>query len=156
MQINLIAVGTKMPDWIQKGFNEYAKRMPVECTLSLNEIPTAQRSKNMGPTQILDREGEEILKAIPKNNRIIALDVLGHSWNTEQLAEQLNSWMQTGRDISLLIGGAEGLSQKCLEKAEIKWSLSPLTFPHLLVRVIVAEQLYRASSILKHHPYHRG
>ena len=156
MQINLIAVGTKMPDWIQKGFNEYAKRMPVECTLSLIEIPTAQRSKNMGPTQILDREGEEILKAIPKNNRIIALDVLGHSWNTEQLAEQLNSWMQTGRDISLFIGGAEGLSQKCLEKAEIKWSLSPLTFPHLLVRVIVAEQLYRASSILKHHPYHRG
>lgn len=154
MQISLLSISNKMPKWIQDGFDEYAKRLSKDYPLTLIEIPPVKKRGNI--TQIIEDEGEKLLKAVPKSNRIIALDRLGASLSTEKLAKHLDSWIQTGRDISLLIGGAEGLSQHCLQKAEMKWSLSQLTFPHLLVRIIVAEQLYRAMSILKHHPYHRG
>lgn len=155
MKINLIAVGTKMPAWVQQGFNEYIKRLPPEFHFNLIEIPAIKRTKNINPEKVIQQEGELILAAIPKNQHIIALDRIGKSWSTEQLAQQLQQWQEQSKDISLLIGGPEGLSPKCLALAETKWSLSQLTFPHPLVRIIIAEQLYRAWSILHHHPYHR-
>jgi 23S rRNA (pseudouridine1915-N3)-methyltransferase len=156
MKINLIAVGEKMPAWINAGFNEYAKRMPQELSLNLIEISAAKRTKNINIKKLLDREWQRILKAISANNYVIALDVGGKFFSTEQLAVQLQKWREDARDISLLVGGPEGLSDECLQRAEFKWSLSPLTFPHTLVRVIIAEQFYRAWSILSRHPYHRG
>lgn len=155
MNIHLIAVGTRMPQWVQSGYEEYAKRLNNNCRLKLIEIEAGKRSKNTDIARVLHDEGERTLAAIPHNNMIIALDVLGKQWDTPTLSQQINKWLHNGRDISLLIGGPEGLAQSCLDKAEQKWSLSALTFPHPLVRIIVAEQLYRAWSLLKGHPYHR-
>jgi 23S rRNA (pseudouridine1915-N3)-methyltransferase len=154
MKINLIAVGKKMPSWVDVGFKEYARRMPSELSLNLIEISAVKRTKNLNAQQILEREGKQILAAIPANDYVIALDVRGKSFSTEQLAKQLQMWRENARDISLLVGGPEGLSNECLNRADFKWSLSKLTFPHPLVRVIIAEQLYRAFTILSHHPYH--
>jgi 23S rRNA (pseudouridine1915-N3)-methyltransferase len=156
MKINLIAVGRKMPSWVDKGFQEYIRRLPKELSLNLIEVAGVKHTKNLKSQQILEREGQQILAAIPANNFVIALDVAGKSFSTEDLAMQLQKWRENARDISLLVGGSEGLSDECLNRADLRWSLSPLTFPHLLVRVIVAEQLYRASCILSGHPYHRG
>lgn len=155
MRINLVAMGTRMPDWVTIGYQEYAKRLPHECSLHLIEIPANKRSKNCDIPRILQDEGKRMLAATPNNNRIVALDVQGQSWNTATLAQQLQKWQHDGRDISLLVGGPEGLAPECLANAEQKWSLSPLTFPHPLVRIIVAEQIYRAWSLLKGHPYHK-
>jgi 23S rRNA (pseudouridine1915-N3)-methyltransferase len=155
MAINLIAIGKKMPPWVNQGFQEYTKRMPTEFNLNLIEISASKRTKNTDIQRAITREGNLMLQAIPTKQNVIALDLSGKSWKTEELAKQMQLWREDGRDVSLLIGGPEGLSQECLARAETKWSLSPLTFPHPLVRVIVAEQLYRAWSILNHHPYHR-
>ena len=155
MLIHLIAVGNRMPGWVSQGYEEFARRMPPECRLNLIEIPAAKRTKAADVKRLLVQEGERILEALPKHALVIALDVTGQRWDTEQLSQQLDSWMHEGRDIALLIGGPEGLAPNCLARAERSWSLSPLTFPHPLVRIIVAEQLYRASTILKHHPYHK-
>ena len=155
MQINIIAVGKNIPSLINMGFMEYAKRMPFDFTIKLLEINPVKHRKNITSDQIIKQEGEKILKAIPKKTRIIALDKSGSVWSTSNLAKQMLLWQTDGRNISLLIGGPEGLSLECLAKAEDIWSLSPLTFPHPLVRIIVMEQLYRAWSILHNHPYHR-
>lgn len=155
MRINLIAVGTKMPAWVQAGYEEYAKRLTGECRLQLIEVEAGKRGKNADMVQILRNEGVRMLAAIPAHSYVIALDVQGQMWNTTQLSQQLQKWQLLGRDISLLIGGPEGLAPECLAKAELKWSLSALTFPHPLVRVVVAEQLYRAWSLLRGHPYHK-
>lgn len=155
MKINLIAVGKKTPAWVEGGFKEYRKRLSAELTLNLIEIPGTKNAKNINTQEVVKRESEKILAAIPPNNYIIALDVAGKSFSTEELALQLQRWRENARDISLLIGGACGLSDECLHRADLRWSLSPLTFPHQLVRIIVAEQLYRAWSILTHHPYHK-
>jgi len=155
MRIHLITITHKSPGWLQEGYEEYAKRLPPSCALELIEIPAEKRTANADLKRITEREGEKILAAIKPNHRVIALDVKGKLWSTEQLATQLAAWQQDGRHIDLLVGGPEGLASACLEKAEQKWSLSPLTFPHLLVKLIVAEQIYRAHSILKGHPYHR-
>lgn len=151
----MIAVGTKMPAWVEAGFSEYAKRLSGECRLSLVEIPAFQRSKSSDPVRAVREEGERILKAIPKGAWVVALDVLGAVHSTESLAQELKRQMSSGRDLALLIGGADGLSPEVLEKANESWSLSRLTFPHPLVRVLVAEQFYRAYTVCKNHPYHR-
>ncbi len=156
MRIDLIAVGTKMPKWVDEGYQEYARRMPPDCRLDLREIPAGQRGKNADVTRILQQEGKAMLAAVPKGSRIVALDVAGKAWSTPQLSRQMETWMQGGRNIAILIGGPEGFSPECVAAAEQRWSLSPLTFPHPLVRVIVAEQLYRALSLLRNHPYHRA
>lgn len=156
MQIFLIAVGTKMPDWVQSGYQEYAKRMSSDCRLTLLEIPAVTRSKTTDPVRAKREEGEKMIKALPKNANIIALEVGGKMHSTESLAEFLGEQMSTGRDLALLVGGADGLSPEVLEQASARWSLSKLTFPHPLVRVILAEQLYRAHSLLRNHPYHRA
>ena len=155
MQIHLIAVGNRMPAWVSQGYQEFARRMPSECRLNLIEIPPAKRTKAADIKRLIRQEGERMLEALPKNALAVALDVTGRQWHTEELAQQLDSWMLEGRDIALLVGGPEGLAPDCQERANHKWSLSALTFPHPLVRIIVAEQLYRATTILKHHPYHK-
>lgn len=156
MQIDLVAVGTKMPTWVQQGYQEYAKRLPAECALRLKEIAPGKRGKNADIARILQDEGKRTLAAIPPQSRVVALDVKGRAWSTEQLAEQLDFWMGDGRNVSLLIGGPEGLADDCLARADQRWSLSALTYPHPLVRIVVAEQLYRAWSIVRNHPYHRA
>ena len=145
-----------MPHWVQEGYREYSKRLPAECGLRLVEIAARHRGKNADLARIQQEEGDRMLAAIPKDSRVIALDIPGKPWSTETLSTQLGQWMSSGQDTVLLVGGPEGLSSACLAAAELRWSLSPLTLPHPLVRVLVAEQLYRAWSILRNHPYHRG
>lgn len=155
MKIRLLTITHKSPSWIQEGYEEYAKRLPASCSLELIEIPAEKRSINADLKRITQREGEKMLRAIKSNHLVIALDVKGKEWSTEQLSEQLANWHLNGRNVDLLIGGPEGLATDCLNKAELSWSLSRLTFPHILVRLIVAEQIYRAYSLMNNHPYHR-
>lgn len=145
-----------MPAWVTQAYAEFAKRLPHACTLQLVEIAAEKRGKNADLQQLLHKEGDKILATIPKGARVLALDVLGTAWSTEELAQELDSWLHSGSDIALLVGGPEGLDARCVERAVQRWSLSRLTLPHPLVRVILAEQLYRAWTILNNHPYHRG
>lgn len=155
MRLQLIAVGTRMPEWVQSGFMDYLRRFPKDMPLELIEIPAGKRGKNADIPRILEKEGEQMLATVGKGNRIVTLDIPGAPWQTPMLAQQLERWKQDGRDVSLLIGGPEGLAPACKTAAEQSWSLSPLTLPHPLVRVLVAESLYRAWSITTNHPYHR-
>lgn len=155
MHIHLIAVGSRMPDWVEQGFAEYAKRMPPECRLKLVEIAAGKRGKQADLNRLKEQEGEKMLAAIPKGARIIALEVTGKHWSTEQLASEMDKWMGGGQDVALLVGGPEGLASACIQAADESWSLSRLTLPHPLVRVLLSEQLYRATTILKNHPYHK-
>ena len=156
MKFYLIAVGQRIPDWIEQGYLEFAKRLPAEHRINLVEIATSKRHKNSGTRGLLEREAKLMLSAIPKSSTVIALDLGGQPWSTEQLAKQFIGWQRSGRDITFLIGGPDGLAPDCVARAQHIWSLSNLTFPHALVRIIVAEQLYRAWSINNEHPYHRS
>lgn len=156
MLIRLLAVGNKMPSWVEQGFEEYAKRFPPSCHIELIEIPPEKRTRQSDIKRLTEREGEKILSQIKPGHRVMTLDVKGQSWSTEELAKQLEKWQHDGRHIDMLIGGPDGLSAACTQKADIRWSLSPLTLPHPLVRIVIAEQLYRAVTILQNHPYHRG
>ncbi len=156
MNIHLISIGTRMPKWVEQGFAEYAKRIPAECSLKLVEITPGHRGKGADIARAVRDEGERMLKAIPRDCHIIALEVKGREWSTEQLAGKLTDWMGGGRDLVLLVGGPEGLADSCRQRADMLWSLSPLTMPHPLVRVVLAEQLYRAWSLMRNHPYHRA
>lgn len=151
---HVMSIATKMPDWVQTGFSEYLRRFPKDMPFELVEIPAGKRGKNADIKRILEKEGEMMLAAAGKN-RIVTLDIPGKPWDTPQLARELERWKQDGRDVSLLVGGPEGLSPACKAAAEQSWSLSTLTLPHPLVRVLVAESLYRAWSITTNHPYHR-
>lgn len=156
LKINLIAVGNKMPDWINKGVSEYQKRLPRNFELVITEIPQARRSKaNSDIARLCDREGKAQLNAVSKGQQVVALDVKGKAWSTEALAKKIDTLMTEGRDIALLVGGPDGLSEECLETADEIWSLSALTLPHTIVRIVVAEQVYRVWSVLAGHPYHR-
>jgi len=155
MRIHLIAVGRRMPDWVSAGFEEYRRRMPPECRIELVEIAAGQRGKGADLARLQREEGEKMLAVIPKGAEVVALDARGRMVDTGGLAQWLDGWLGGGRDVAMLIGGPEGLAPACRERADRIWSLSPLTFPHPLVRIVVAEQLYRAMSILKGHPYHR-
>lgn len=155
MRLHLIAVGNRMPGWVEAGYAEYAKRLPADCALVLHEIPPGQRTKGADLERARREEGEKMLAALPKAAHVVALEVNGCAWGTEQLAQRLEQWRQQGRDVALLVGGPEGLADSCRQQADEQWSLSPLTLPHPLVRIVLAEQLYRAWSILQGHPYHR-
>ena len=156
MIIQLIAVGEKMPTWVQQGYEDYAKRLSGDTRLRLVEIAPGRRGKSASAEKAVQAEGERQVAALGKGTRVIALEVNGRPWTTEQLAAQMQNWLGEGRDVDLLVGGPEGLSGQARARAEQQWSLSPLTLPHPLVRVVLAEQLYRAWSILKNHPYHRA
>ena len=155
MHLTLYAVGNKMPSWVTEGFNEYSRRFPRDMSFNLVEISPGKRGKNADIARILEKEGEQLLAAIPKGNRIVTLEVEGKPWTTPVLAQQLERWQLDGRDVALLVGGPEGLSPACIQASEQKWSLSPLTLPHPMVRIVVAESLYRAWSVNNNHPYHR-
>jgi len=145
-----------MPSWVVEGYQTYAKRLPRECSLELTEVPLSKRHKSLTPGQARRQEGQAMLAALPKVCTVVALDVRGSSWGTEALAERLRDWMASGRDVALLVGGPDGLSSSCLDRADQRWSLSALTYPHSLVRIILAEQLYRAWTLTTGHPYHRS
>ena len=155
MRISIITVGTRMPQWVSQGVEEYSKRLPRELGVDWKELPLAARGKGSKPVQLKVKEGEQILRAIPAADRVVALDVRGKSLSTAALAKELADWQMSGDNYSLLIGGPDGLSQPCLDRAERRWSLSELTLPHPLVRILLAEQLYRAWTITVNHPYHR-
>lgn len=150
MRIRLLGVGTRMPAWAREGFHEYAKRLPRDNRLELVEIPLGDRRKGAKA-----EEGRRMLSAVGEHDTLIALDQRGELWTTRELATHLEAWRAQGGDVALFVGGPDGLDATCLERAHETWSLSPLTFPHYLVRVLVAEQIYRAWSVLAGHPYHR-
>ncbi len=155
MQLIVAAVGHKMPGWIEAGFQEYAKRMPPECRLVLKEIKPIERSSGKNAETVMAQERTRIEAALPKGGRVIALDEHGAHMTTLQLSQQLSIWQHQGGDVSFVIGGADGLDAEFKKNADMLLRLSNMTLPHGLVRVILAEQLYRAWSILRNHPYHR-
>ena len=155
MQLIVAAVGHKMPAWIEAGFQEYAKRMPPECRLVLKEIKPIERSSGKNAETVMAQERIRIEAALPKGGRVIALDEHGVQMTTVQLSQQLSIWQQLGGDVSFVIGGADGLDAEFKKNADMLLRLSNMTLPHGLIRVILAEQLYRAWSILRNHPYHR-
>ena len=155
MRIRLIVVGSKMPSWVEQGVQEYQKRLPPELKLEWRELPLGKRSKGANIQRAIISEGQQMLAAISDHDQVIALDVKGKPWSTEQLAVELTAWQLSGDNISLLVGGPDGLAPDCLARADKRWSLSALTLPHPLVRIVLAEQLYRAWAINHNHPYHR-
>lgn len=144
-----------MPAWVKQGYDEYARRLRGDCQLELIEINPGRRTQAADINRIVAREGQQMIAKISKSSHVVALDIPGKSWNTEQLAQQMNRWQLMGKDVDLLVGGPEGLSRECQQKANESWSLSPLTLPHPLVRILIAESLYRAWSLNHNHPYHR-
>lgn len=155
MKLIIASVGHKTPDWIMAGFNEYAKRMPREAQISLLEIKPEPRTTGKTTMQIMQAEAQRIFTALPQNCLRIALDEHGIQPTTKQLAAQMQDWMREGRDIAFIIGGADGLHESVKQQAQHLLALSSLTLPHAVVRVILAEQLYRAYSLMHNHPYHR-
>lgn len=155
MRIRLIAVGGKMPGWVAEGWNEYAKRLPAELQLELVEIPLITRRKNADVKRLIQQEGDAMLARVQPGERIVTLEVNGKPWSSEQLATELERWQLDARTVNLMIGGPEGLAPQVQARSEQQWSLSPLTLPHPLVRIVISEQLYRASTILSGHPYHK-
>lgn len=159
MKLKLVTIGQKMPDWVQTGYDDYAKRLQTLLPVQLIELPMAKRGKSDSAADIhkfCQIEGQAIVQQVSPRDRLIALEVGGRNLSTEKLSTTLKDWMLEGQDVVLAIGGPDGLSDQVRQQAEWHWSLSPLTLPHPLVRVIVIEQLYRAMSILKGHPYHRA
>ncbi|MED5311689.1 MAG: 23S rRNA (pseudouridine(1915)-N(3))-methyltransferase RlmH [Pseudomonadota bacterium] len=155
MKMRLLSVGTKMAHWVITGTEHYSKRIEREMSFSLVEIPLAKRVKNQPPAIGKAREAAVFLSKIKPDDYVVALDVKGRSLSTAQLADKLREFRMSGKDLALLIGGPDGLDDDCLGRANECWSLSKLTLPHPLVRVLVTEQLYRAISIINGHPYHR-
>ncbi len=155
IRITIVAVGKRMPDWIQTGFAEYKKRLSHEISLELVEVTPARRGKNTITQRLRQQEAHAILDALPEGNHVIALDETGKRQTTLQLSNCMQNWIDQGVNSSLIIGGADGLDESVLATANQRWSLSDYTLPHALVRVVLAEQLYRAWSVLKNHPYHR-
>ena len=155
MQLVIAAVGHKMPSWIEDGFGEYTKRMPAECRIHLKEIKPVERSGSRTAETVMAQERVKIEAALPKGTRVIALDERGKDLTTVQLSQLLTQWQQDGRDVSFIIGGADGLDAEFKSKADMLIRISSLTLPHGMVRVLLAEQLYRAWSITQNHPYHR-
>ena len=159
MKLSVVAVGHRLPDWQESGFNEYARRMPRDMLLTLTELkPEARRDEpgSTAATRVLEKEALRIEAALQKDVIKIVLDETGKAVTTQQLAQRLARWRDDARDVAFVIGGADGTAARLKSGADWLWSLSPLTLPHGLVRVILAEQLYRAVSILNNHPYHRA
>ncbi|MCG2634215.1 MAG: 23S rRNA (pseudouridine(1915)-N(3))-methyltransferase RlmH [Gammaproteobacteria bacterium] len=156
MKIRLVAVGQRMPTWVENGFNEYARRMPRECALELVEVAAAKRGRARSATQLLAEEAGNLLAVVKPTEQVIALTEQGRQYSTLELSRQMKAWLQGGRDMVLLVGGADGFAPEVLQRASSTWSLSRLTYAHPLVRVVLAEQLYRAWSVLQNRPYHRG
>ena len=156
MKARLIAVGERAPAWVAQGFAEYQKRLSHWLPLELVEVEPGVRGKGRDTARAMSDEGARVLAALPKNGFVVALDGRGKPHSSEQLAVRLEHWRGRGQDLAFLIGGPEGHAPDVLERADERWSLGPLTLPHMLVRLVLAEQLYRAMSMLSNHPYHRA
>jgi 23S rRNA (pseudouridine1915-N3)-methyltransferase len=156
VKCRVIAAGTRMPAWVEAGFSDYQKRLKKPIGIELHEIPVAARGASMSTARAIEREGQAMLAAIAKDDYVVALEVSGKSMSTQSLAQWLQVRMRSGGNIAFLIGGPDGLMPACRERASMSWSLSALTFPHGLARVMLAEQLYRAASLIAGHPYHRA
>ena len=156
MKARLIAVGERPPGWVSEGFAEYRKRLSHWLPLDLLEVPPGLRGRQRDTTRAIQEEGARVLAAIPPTAHVLLLDGSGRAYSSEQLAERLQHWRMHGRDLALLVGGPEGHADAVRARADETWSLGPLTLPHMLVRLLVAEQLYRACSLLANHPYHRA
>lgn len=155
MRINFICVGSKMPAWVNSGYEEYAKRLNKDVTVKLVEIAASKRSKASSAEKYKTEEAARIKKVLSKGAYVVVLDVNGKQLSTEKLSTQLGRWQHLGKDINLIVGGPDGLGDDIIQMANESWSLSQLTFPHPIVRVVVAEQIYRAWSMNNNHPYHR-
>jgi 23S rRNA (pseudouridine1915-N3)-methyltransferase len=156
LKCRLIAAGTRLPEWIDQGFEEYRRRLRTPLVLELHEIAVASRRAGEDPKRAMHREGTDMLALIDPEDYVVALEVGAKMMSTEQLSTWLQERLRAARPLALLIGGPDGLAPECKERADQSWSLSPLTLPHGLVRVVVAEQIYRAMSLQAGHPYHRA
>lgn len=155
MRIDIIAVGEKCPVWIEQGVNEYINRMPNACKVSLKSVALAKRLRNKNIKQAQQQEEERLIKLTSENSLRIALDEHGNLWSTDQLANKIRDWLQTSPTVSIYIGGPDGFTAEFLQQVDLVWSLSNLTMPHMLVRILLVEQIYRAWSMNQGHPYHR-
>jgi len=153
VKIRLLCVGTRVPEWVAEGYATFARRLPKDNALVLEQVPAARRQSDI--RRCIEDEGERLLGRISHDECVIALDERGSAWSSVVLSQKLAAWRRDGRDVVLLVGGADGLSDKCMARAGESWSLSAATLPHALVRVVVAEQIYRAWTLLTGHPYHR-
>ena len=154
MRVSLVAVGQRMPGWVQQGFSEYAQRLRPRLPLQLVEIPAAKRGSG-DVARAMEEEGRRLLAAVRGDDHVVALDERGKSRSSIELSQWLSQRLNDGRDLDFLVGGADGFAPEVLQRANERWSLSPLTLPHALVRVVFAEQIYRAVTLLDGHPYHR-
>ena len=155
MQINIIAVGNKPPSWVESGVAEYISRMPRECSVNLKTVATTKRSKNSSITQAQQREQELLLKNTSSSSYQIALDENGETWTTATLATKLEAWLQNAPEVTFYIGGPDGFTEDFFNQVDLVLSMSLLTLPHMLVRLVLVEQLYRAWTVIQGHPYHR-
>lgn len=155
MHIRLIAVGDRQPAWVDDAFDKYTSRFPREWQFRLDAIATAKRAKNEANNRAIEAEGESLLAKLGPNEQVVLLDERGKQLTSKALAQRLSAWQADGRDLCLLIGGPDGVSAACRDRADFTWALSDLTLPHGLSRVVLAEQLYRAWSLQTGHPYHR-
>ncbi len=154
MKLVIVAIGERLPGWAEMAIAEYVTRMPRETRVELVAVKPDKRT-GLPPEQVRAAEAARLLERCPKGALLVALDERGRQVSTHELAELLAGWRTTGRDVALLMGGADGLSAEILERADLKLALSRLTLPHALARVVLTEQLYRAASLLAGHPYHR-
>jgi len=156
MRVLLLAASNRQPVWVNEGFNEYAKRFRANCRLELKQIALASRPASAPVQRAMNDEGTRMLAAVPGTAHVVALAQDGEPWSTAQLVTRFNRWMTDGLHLCLLLGGPDGLSERCMQRADECWSLSRLTLPHGLARIVVAEALYRAWSVIQRHPYHRA
>jgi 23S rRNA (pseudouridine1915-N3)-methyltransferase len=156
LRLSLITASNRQPDWVEQGAAEYAQRLRGRCTLKIKTVALARRTPTTPVERAMQDEGERLLAQVPAGAHVVALLERGKPWSTKELAAKLEGWMRLGAPVALLVGGPDGLSAACVERANERWSLSPLTLPHGLVRIVVAEALYRAWSLLENHPYHRA
>ena len=156
LRLTLLSASNRQPAWVDEGAAEYAQRLRGRCTLDVKTLPLARRTPTTPAERAIQDEGERMLAVLPQGAHVVALLENGKPWSTKELAAKLDGWMQAGAPVVLLVGGPDGLSADCVARASERWSLSNLTLPHGLVRIVVAEALYRAWSLLENHPYHRA
>lgn len=155
LNIELLAAGTKPPAWIASGITEYQKRLPRDWSFTIKDIPVSKRHKGEPVGKAIEAEGQRMLSAITPGSMVVSMDRNGKNWSTQELAAQMQDWQIDMGKVQFLIGGPDGLSKDCLDQSHRSWSLSRLTFPHFMVRLLLAEQIYRAWSVINNHPYHK-